>query len=90
MKKKFLQTLARGSQVELLTAEDQLPSSFFKAYSSFANGSGGTIYLGIEAKEGKPNLLIGVGEPGRSPSSKNCCVQGESVLEERTSKRRPF
>ena len=63
MKKKFLETLARGSQVELLTAEDQLPSSFFKAYSSFANGSGGTIYLGIEAKEGKPNRLIGVGEP---------------------------
>lgn len=63
MKKKLLEALVRGSQVELLTVDGQLPSSFFEAYSSFANGSGGTIYLGIEAKEGKPNRLKGVVEP---------------------------
>lgn len=63
MDKTFLENLSEDSQVELKTCANKLPASFWETYSSFANCSGGTIYLGIEEEKKGPNKLTGIKNP---------------------------
>ena len=43
-----IENLKENEHIELKSSEKGLPSSFWETYSSFANTSGGTIYLGIK------------------------------------------
>ena len=55
----MFEELRESESVELKKAKAKVPASFWETYSSFANTSGGTIYLGINEK--KPNNeIIGV------------------------------
>ena len=64
MDKEFLENLKEDNQIELKKCESKLPSSFWETYSSFANGNGGTIYLGVEESKKGKNDLIGVKNHG--------------------------
>lgn len=57
-KVKELINLKEGHKVELKTAENELPKTFWETYSAFSNTEGGIVYLGIEEnKKGKNNIL---------------------------------
>ena len=60
MDKELLENLKEGSRVELKKCESELPSSFWRTYSGFANADGGTIYLGVSKAEESKNDLTGV------------------------------
>lgn len=54
--------LKESETLELKSAENGLPLSFWETYSSFANTEGGVVYLGIkETKDG--NLLTNIKNP---------------------------
>lgn len=61
--KERLQDLKEGFDTELKEVKGNLPSSVWETYSSFANTAGGTIYLGIEKKKNKPNVLTPIKNP---------------------------
>ena len=52
----MFEELRESESIELKKAKAKVPASFWETYSSFANTSGGTIYLGINEK--KPNNEI--------------------------------
>lgn len=54
--------IKEDQNTELKTAANHLPLSLFETYSSFANTSGGVIYLGIKEAEPK-NIISGVSNP---------------------------
>lgn len=58
MKLNDLLNLKEGIHVELKSAQNGIPTNIYETFSSFANTSGGTVYLGI--KEGKQNIIEGL------------------------------
>ncbi len=60
MTEKDLLKLKEGMHIEFKSAQNGIPSNVYETFSSFANTSGGTVYLGIDEKETNP--LVGLSE----------------------------
>lgn len=59
---KDYKNLKENYQTELKESSNAIPSSVYETYSSFANTSGGNIYLGIKEKS-NGNQIVGVSNP---------------------------
>ena len=55
----YLLSLRESETVEIKEAFEKIPLSFYESYCAMANGSGGTIYLGIAESEPQ-NIIKGV------------------------------
>lgn len=86
-----IENLKENEHIELKSSEKGLPSSFWETYSSFANTSGGTIYLGIKETnngnipvkiENIPQIIKSILTTSRNKTKVSLSLISESNIEE--------